>query len=70
MDNLRTFSFLLCALSFLFLIAGLFKPWLLLWWEDTQTRKKVIQVYGSISLIALLGYWILDYLIKAGAPAI
>ena len=41
------------------LIIGLFKPWVMLWWEDTQNRKKVIRIYGTAALIASIVYLIL-----------
>lgn len=50
---------LLCISSALFLVIGLFKPWVMLWWEDVQNRKKIILVYGTISLFFLLAYWIM-----------
>lgn len=33
----------------LLLLLGLYKPWVVLWWEDYQNRKKVILLYGSIA---------------------
>ncbi|HLT74978.1 MAG TPA: hypothetical protein VKZ68_07820 [Ohtaekwangia sp.] len=42
------------------LIAGLFKPWLLLWWKPVQTRRAVFRLYGSLTLIALLLYLLLN----------
>jgi hypothetical protein len=59
MENLRLMFLLLSASSALFLVIGLFKPWVMLWWEDVQNRKKIILVYGSISLFFLLAYWIM-----------
>ncbi|MCA4897486.1 MAG: hypothetical protein ING88_01805 [Cytophagales bacterium] len=47
-----------CAAS-LFLTLGLFKPWLMLWWEDVQNRMKVIKLYGSIAAVFFLIYWVL-----------
>jgi len=41
------------------LVLGLFKPWVVLWWEDRQNRKKVILLYG-ITAVAL---WLLQYLL-------
>jgi hypothetical protein len=46
----------------LFLVVGLFKPWVMLWWEDTQTRKKIFQVYGLLLVIFYLTYSLLGYL--------
>jgi hypothetical protein len=59
MENLRLMFLLLSISSALFLVIGLFKPWVMLWWEDVQNRKKIILVYGSISLFFLLAYWIM-----------
>jgi hypothetical protein len=50
------------ALSLMMLalmLAGLFKPWLLLWWRDTQTRWGVIKLYGSAAAFSYFVYWIL-----------
>jgi hypothetical protein len=44
--------------AFLLLLFGLYKPWVVLWWEDVQNRKKVLILYGSVG-IAL---WLLQYL--------
>lgn len=38
------------------MVVGLFKPWLMLWWEDVQNRKKVLQVYGSTGILFLIIY--------------
>jgi len=38
------------------MVIGLFKPWLMLWWEDVQNRKKIIRVYGSLTIIFYLAY--------------
>lgn len=59
MENLRLMFLLLSISSALFLVIGLFKPWVMLWWEDVQNRKKIILVYGTISLFFLLAYWIM-----------
>jgi len=54
MNNVRLFFLLLSLAALLFMVAGLFKPWLLLWWEDVQNRRKVIKLYGSIALLSYL----------------
>ena len=41
------------------LIVGLFRPWIVLWWEDTQNRKKVFQLYGAVAAVTYLIYRIL-----------
>lgn len=48
--------------AFAFMIAGLFKPWLMLWWEDIQNRRKVIRLYGGIGLVSFTLYLILLYI--------
>jgi hypothetical protein len=42
----------------LFLLIGLFRPWIMLWWEDVQNRRKVIKLYGSVAVVAYLVYWL------------
>lgn len=41
-----------CALT----LFGLYRPWLALWWLSTANRKKVIQIYGTITIIVLVTY--------------
>ena len=62
MYYIREMFLLLSITSVLFLFFGLVKPWLLLWWEDTQNRRKVIQVYGSVAIIFYLIYWGLGFI--------
>jgi hypothetical protein len=45
--------------AFLGLIVGLFRPWIMLWWEDTQTRKKIFQLYGTVAAVTFIIYRIL-----------
>lgn len=45
----------------LFLLIGLYQPWAVLWWEDIQNRKKVIQVYGTLALIFFIAYYVLQF---------
>jgi len=52
--------FLLCsATATIFMIIGLYKPWIMLWWEDVQTRKKVIKLYGTVAIFSYIVYWFL-----------
>lgn len=62
MDNVRLFFLLMSLASLMFMVAGLFKPWLLLWWEDVQNRRKVIKVYGSAALISYAVFWVIYFL--------
>lgn len=59
MELVRFFFLLLTMASLLFLTIGLFKPWLMLWWEDVQNRRKIIKVYGLASLICYAVYWLM-----------
>lgn len=43
------------------LIAGLYKPWVVLWWEDVQNRRKVFKVYGTATLLALITFLVLVF---------
>ncbi len=63
MSSVRLFCLLLSGACLISLIIGLFKPWLLLWWEDVQNRKKIILVYGSLSLVFFLIYLVLGLFI-------
>lgn len=61
MYYVRLLVLLLSITSFLFMVLGLIKPWMMLWWEDVQNRRKVIKLYGTFGLFFLLVYWILHY---------
>lgn len=63
MDNVRLFFLLMSLASLMFMVAGLFKPWLLLWWEDVQNRRKVIKLYGSTALVSYAVYWAIYFLV-------
>jgi hypothetical protein len=43
--------------SLLFLLIGLYKPWIMLWWEDVQNRRKVIRVYGLVAIVSYALHW-------------
>lgn len=61
MYYVRLLILLLSLTSFLFMVLGLIKPWIMLWWEDVQNRRKVIKLYGTSGLLFLIIYWILQY---------
>jgi hypothetical protein len=61
MNQVRLFFLLMSLASLLFMVVGLFKPWLLLWWEDVQNRRKVIRVYGTIAVLSYIVYWSLYF---------
>jgi len=43
------------------MVAGLFKPWLALWWRATQTRLGVIKLYGGAAALSYFVYCILKF---------
>jgi uncharacterized membrane protein len=59
MELVQLFFLLLTAASMLFLVIGLFRPWAMLWWEDVQSRRKVIKVYGLVAMVCYAAYWVL-----------
>lgn len=61
MYYLRLLILLGSIASFACMAIGLIKPWMLLWWEDTQNRRKVIKLYGTSGLLFLILYGILNY---------
>ncbi|MDH5604764.1 MAG: hypothetical protein OEY51_12530 [Cyclobacteriaceae bacterium] len=63
MDYLRSMSLSLCLISSLFLVIGFYRPWAMLWWEDTQNRLKILKVYGTSALIFFVTYLILEYIL-------
>jgi hypothetical protein len=60
MYYVRLLILLVSITSFACMLMGLIKPWMLLWWEDVQNRRKVIKLYGSTGLLFLIVYWILN----------
>jgi hypothetical protein len=52
----RLFYYLTIA-SLAFIAIGLWRPWVMLWWEDLSNRRKVIKVYGTIAIIFYAIYW-------------
>jgi hypothetical protein len=58
-ESIRLIFFLLAWASGFLLVLGLFKPWVVLWWEDTQYRMKVIIVYGTLCAASGLIYGVL-----------
>jgi hypothetical protein len=44
----------------LLLLVGLYKPWVVLWWEDLQNRKKVIVLYGSVAVVLWVVQWFIE----------
>jgi peptidoglycan biosynthesis protein MviN/MurJ (putative lipid II flippase) len=46
-------------ISVLLIFIGFYKPWIVLWWEDVQHRKKVIKYYGTSAALFYGLYWLL-----------
>jgi hypothetical protein len=51
MEFVHRLLYYVAVTAVLFLLAGLYRPWIMLWWEDVQNRRKVLWLYGSIALI-------------------
>jgi hypothetical protein len=60
MEFVQQLSLYMFVSSLVLLLIGLFKPWVTLWWEDIQNRKKVITLYGSIAFASFLMYEVLN----------
>jgi len=65
MDSVNTGLNTLLILIMLLFVMGLFKPHIVLWWEDRQNRIKVILIYGMSAVIILLLKLVLNTLIQA-----
>ncbi len=63
MYYVRLMFWLLSITCLVFMLLGLIKPWALLWWEDVQNRKKVIIVYGSLSVFFYLAYLVMGVIL-------
>jgi hypothetical protein len=56
MEFIQQLFLYLSFTAVIFLLIGLYKPWVMLWWEDVQNRRKVIKVYGLAALISFAFY--------------
>lgn len=54
---LRVLFYYLTLMSLLFVAIGLWRPWVMLWWEDVSNRRKVIKVYGMLAVGFYALYW-------------
>lgn len=54
---LRVLFYYLTLISLLFVAIGLWRPWVMLWWEDISNRRKVIKVYGLLAVGFYTLYW-------------
>jgi hypothetical protein len=57
MDFIQRLFLYMTVTAVLCVVLGLFNPWMMLWWEDIQNRKKVIKVYGTAVIICYALYW-------------
>ncbi|MBL7855098.1 MAG: hypothetical protein JNL17_11910 [Cyclobacteriaceae bacterium] len=62
MEFTRTVVLYFAVTSALLLAVGLYKPWIVLWWEDRQNRLKVIKLYGTLMAVSVAGYYLLPWL--------
>jgi hypothetical protein len=62
MEDVRFLLLLIALTSLIFLLIGLYKPWVMLWWEDVQNRSKVLKVYGSLAIVFAIVYYSMQYL--------
>jgi len=62
LDKVKLLCSFVSLASLLFLCLCLIKPWMMLWWEDVQNRRKVIKIYGSVAIVFYLIYIGLGYL--------
>ena len=53
---MESFFLLVATTGAIFLMVGLYKPWVTLWWREKQNRRQVINLYGAIALVSLLLY--------------
>lgn len=63
MEFLQQLLLYLSFTALLFLVIGLYKPWVMLWWEDVQNRRKVIKVYGLVAVVSYTLYWGINLLV-------
>ena len=55
---LRPLFLYITILSIVLLLIGLYKPWMMLWWQDVQNRRGVIKLYGGIAVLSYGVYWL------------
>ena len=56
MEFIQRFFLYVTLTALVSLLIGLFKPWITVWWEDTQNRKKVLKVYGTVAVVSFILY--------------
>ena len=59
--HLQLFFLTAGIISSLLLVAGLLKPYALLWWKASQSRRMVIRLYGRVAIVCVAIYVLLKY---------
>jgi hypothetical protein len=44
--------------SAVLMVAGIIRPYNVLWWTQTKTRAKVLMVYGSIAFLSAIAFFV------------
>jgi hypothetical protein len=57
MAYISVLFYYLSVTCLVFVVIGLWRPWVMLWWEDVSNRRKVIKVYGLLSVFFYALYW-------------
>ena len=58
----ETLALYIAVTCLIFTMIGFISPVLMLWWEDTQNRKKVLKYYATTGIVAYLTHWIIKLL--------
>ena len=64
MDFLQQLFLYVSFTAFIFLLIGRYRPWVMLWWEDVQNRRKIFKVYGTVGVVSLVLYFGMNLFIK------
>ena len=59
MQIASSLTFYLFVILMIVVLIGLYRPSIVLWWEDVRPRKKVLKYYGILGSVCLLIYMIL-----------
>jgi len=62
MEFVHRLLYFVSVTAFIFLLIGLYKPWVMLWWEDVQNRRKVLWLYGSVAVTAFILYHVANFI--------
>jgi len=56
MEWIESFLLFMGTMGLTFVLIGLYKPWIMLWWREKQNRRQIINLYGIIALLCFLIY--------------